>query len=268
LKEVAKLREARRELKEFENSDFAEMPSHFKLKEFRKLARDVIEGGVDHKARSGRIDRRTTFEEERLREKVKDLEEKYPHVDFTQIFMGEKADAAQKALHKSAFASYKAYEFLKHGVKTEAAEPEHKSAAKQRLEENDPYNFPELDASVAKVISSDITMPHMLDHGEPLNKSGRRYSTMTDTEFIESYFGKDLMRDAVVDRHDDPLYIEQKSLKERYPISQFLKMPTVDRKKKQLKDLGIHPDYKSIDFNNHGSITVRAADPEFARVQE
>jgi len=35
-----------------------------------------------------------------------------------------------------------------------------------------------------------------------------------------------------------------------------------------LKDLGIHPDYKSIDFNNHGSITVRAADPEFARVQE
>lgn len=59
------------------------MPSHFKLKEFRALARDVIEGGIKGKARSGRNDQRTTFEEERLREKVKELEEKYPHIDLT-----------------------------------------------------------------------------------------------------------------------------------------------------------------------------------------
>jgi hypothetical protein len=32
------------------------MPSHFKLKEFRALARDVIEGGIKGKARSGRND--------------------------------------------------------------------------------------------------------------------------------------------------------------------------------------------------------------------
>jgi hypothetical protein len=61
---------------------------------------------------------------------------------------------------------------------------------------------------MAKVISKDIYEPHVNDHGEMLNKSGRRFTTMTDAEFIEAYFGKDLMRNAVVDRKDDPLYIE------------------------------------------------------------
>lgn len=65
--EVSKLRQARRELKEFENDFDSHMPSHYKLKEFRQLARNIIEGGVDHKARGGRSDKRTDFEEERLR---------------------------------------------------------------------------------------------------------------------------------------------------------------------------------------------------------
>jgi len=104
-------------------------------------------------------------------------------------------------MHKAAFVSYKAHEFLKHGVKKdESAKPAEKSAAKKRLEENDPYNFPELDASVAKIISDEVFYPTMLDHGDFLNRSGRQFKHMDDQDFIESYFGKDLMRNAVVNR--------------------------------------------------------------------
>jgi hypothetical protein len=35
---------------------------------------------------------------------------------MSQLFATEKAEDARHALHKSAFASYKAYEFLKHGI--------------------------------------------------------------------------------------------------------------------------------------------------------
>jgi hypothetical protein len=46
----------------------------------------------------------------------------------------------------------------------------------------------------------------VIDHGDFVNKSGRRFNGYTDKEFIESYFGKDLMRNAVVDRSKDPLF--------------------------------------------------------------
>lgn len=75
---------------------------------------------------------------------------------MSQLFATDKAEEARHALHKSAFASYKAYEFLKHGITKQPEAPKQKSEAKRRLEENDPYNFPELDATVAKVLSKDI----------------------------------------------------------------------------------------------------------------
>lgn len=84
------------------------------------------------------------------------------------MFSTEKAEDARRSLHKNAFASYKAYEFLKHGINTEKSDKnvKEKSEAKRRLEENDPYNFPELDATVAKVLSKDILQPRVIDHGE------------------------------------------------------------------------------------------------------
>ena len=48
----------------------------------------------------------------------------------------------------------------------------------------------------------------------------------------------------------------------------FLKGPTVERKKQQLLDLGINPDYKSVDWNRHGQIVVNSADPEIAAAQD
>ncbi len=105
-------------------------------------------------------------------------------------------------MHKNAFASYKAYEFLKHGIVPEKPKTtkEVMSEAKQRMNELDPYNFPELDATVAKVLSKNVHMPTVLDHGEKIATPGRRFKGYTETEFIEAFYGKDLMRNSIVDR--------------------------------------------------------------------
>jgi len=70
---------------------------------------------------------------------------------------------------------------LKHGINQEKSEiKKQKSEAKRRLEENDPFNFPELDETVAKVLSKDVTQPRIIDHGEKINKPGRRFNGYTD----------------------------------------------------------------------------------------
>lgn len=200
-----------------------------------------------------------------MRKKMEELEKKYPHVDLASLFVSDKTEAAQQALHKRAFASYKAHEFLKAGVTKEVQEAKQdKSSVKKRMQENDPYNFPELDATLAKVLSKDISEPHVIDHGEPLHKSGRRFTPLTETEFLDAYFGKDLMRLQAVDRSDDPLFREHKSMKERYPLQQFLKMPDIEKKKKQIAELGLMPTYKDIDFfDKTGAVQINSNDPGF-----
>ena len=42
----------------------------------------------------------------------------------------------------------------------------------------------------------------------------------------------------------DPLYQEQKSLKELYPLDSFLKTPALNKKKEQLAKLDLEDDYK------------------------
>ncbi len=113
--EVKALRDARKELKDFEDNIDSYKPKNKKLTDFRNLAKKVIEGTVDT-TRNGPASERTQLEEERLRAKIEALQVKYPHVDMSQLFATEKAEDARHALHKSAFASYKAYEFLKHGI--------------------------------------------------------------------------------------------------------------------------------------------------------
>ena len=82
-----------------------------------------------------RQDVRTEDEEKRLNQKIRELQEKYPHVDMTQLFDTERAEKARKVLHKKAYASYKAQEFLKAGL-PEPGKPEKPlSEAKRRLAE-------------------------------------------------------------------------------------------------------------------------------------
>ena len=82
-------------------------------------------------------------------------------------------------LHKKAYASYKAFQFLKHGVKTKEKETPKLSKSKQRLLDNDPYNFPELEKTVHSVLSDTVTQTQINDQGEPIMKPGRRFKNYT-----------------------------------------------------------------------------------------
>ena len=182
---------------------------------------------------------------------MREFEAQNPGVDLTAIYDNEKTEAARRALHKKAYASYKAFHFLKSGVKrgnellaASQADEEELSAAKRRLRDNDRYNFPELDRTVKTVLSADIDMPQLNDAGEPINKPGRRINGYTSTEFMEAYFGKDATRRLQTETLDDPLYFPQKSYKERYPLNSFLKMPALDKKDEQLRALGKDFDHK------------------------
>jgi hypothetical protein len=48
------------------------------------------------------------------------LQKENPDKDYTQLFESERAELARKAQHKKAFASYKAFQFLKHGVELQS----------------------------------------------------------------------------------------------------------------------------------------------------
>jgi hypothetical protein len=45
-----------------------------------------------------------------------------------------------------------------------------------------------------------VLTAQLIDHGEQINVPGRRLKGYTDREFLEAYFGKDMMRQAVIDK--------------------------------------------------------------------
>ena len=95
------------------------------------------------------------------------------------------------------------------------------------MQDKDPYNFPELDRTVRSVLSADIDVPQLNDAGETIDTPGRRLDGYTEAEFIEAFFGKDMARRMQTEALEDPLYMRQKTLKERFPMSSFLKMPAL-----------------------------------------
>jgi hypothetical protein len=53
---------------------------------------------------------------------------------------------------------------------------------------------------VHAVLSKNVLTAQLIDHGEQINVPGRRLKGYTDREFLEAYFGKDMMRQAVIDK--------------------------------------------------------------------
>ena len=96
----------------------SQLPSRKRLKKFRRFAQSLIE---DHKYMTKREEQygylRTPLEKERLDKKVKEFEAEHPDIDLTPIYENEKTEQARKVLNKKAYASYKAFHFLKSGVK-------------------------------------------------------------------------------------------------------------------------------------------------------
>ena len=120
-----------------------QLPSRKRLQKFRRFAQSLIE---DHKSYTKREEQygylRTPLEQERFDRKVREFEAEHPDIDLTPIYENDKTEQARKVLNKKAYASYKAFHFLKSGVKRgkdllegkemeEVAQP--LSAAKQRL---------------------------------------------------------------------------------------------------------------------------------------
>lgn len=89
------------------------------------------------------------------------------------------------------------------------------------------------------MLSSSIDLPQLNDAGEQISNPGRRVNGYTEQEYIEAFFGKDMTRRLRTETRHDPLYVEQKSLKERYPLDSFLKMPKVREMERQMKALGL-----------------------------
>lgn len=84
------------------------------MKEFRKQAQELLE---NDKYKTRVDDRfRTLKDDEIMKEKLREYQKENPNLDLTQLFQTEKAEKARLALHKKAYASYKAFEFLKSGV--------------------------------------------------------------------------------------------------------------------------------------------------------
>lgn len=60
---------------------------------------------------------RNDLNRERLDRKMKEFEKEHPHIDLTAAYENDKTEEVRRTQHKKAYASYKAFHFLKHGVK-------------------------------------------------------------------------------------------------------------------------------------------------------
>ena len=89
-----------------------------RVQKFRRFAQSLVE---DHKTLNKQEEHfgelRSKEEKDRFDRKVKEFEAAHPHVDLTPIYENDKTEAARKVLHKKAYASYKAFHFLKNGIK-------------------------------------------------------------------------------------------------------------------------------------------------------
>jgi len=218
-------------LRDFEANIDAHMPKARKLKEFRDFARDIIEN-KPHKMRQAKMSRRTKEEERELDDKIRKLQKENPSVDLTPLFDSDRADVARKEMHKRQFASYKAFTFLKNGIKKaeDSSEMAAYTVSQKKLEENDPYNFPALNESVNTILSSEIDLPRVLDHGDTIDTPGRRFG-YSDQEFLEAYLGKDFRRMPDLNNDDSLIFEFQEDMKHQYKVEDYLEMPKIEERK-------------------------------------
>jgi hypothetical protein len=157
------------------------------------------------------------------------MQRENPDLDLTQLFETERAEIARKAQHKKAFASYKAFQFLKHGVELQsrgvdsqpaAAQP--KSSQPAPFKSADPYDFPPLQQAVDRLMKTKDKLPRVLDAGEALtDKPGRKFG-YTEKDFMEAYFGKDNARQARLTIDDQAsVFGFNDSYKKKYPIDKY-----------------------------------------------
>lgn len=133
---------------------------------------------------------------------MKKLMEEHPDLDLTQLYDSETAENARKALHKKAFASYKAYQFLKNGVdikKDKYSQYENIEAVDSKKFEY-PDSFKYTDSLVSHILTSGI-QSRIADQGLRNRRPGRKFKQSFE-EIMEHYAGPDYMRAANLENED------------------------------------------------------------------
>lgn len=237
--ELKALREARKDLRDFEQNMDKDLPSLKKLKEFRSLAREVLDNKESSKL--GSLAQRTTAEEEALNEKIRALQRENPDKDYTQLFETERAELARKAQHKKAFASYKAFQFLKHGVELQSKGLSGKTAAPVKevpapFKSKDPYDFPLVTDAVNVLMKQGGRFPKVIDAGEPLNQQPGRKFGYTEDDFMQAYFGKDYARNAALEfREENTMFGFNESYKKKFPIDKYVQGPKIEEQRRLIE---------------------------------
>lgn len=98
----AELKESKKKLREFESNIDNEMPSLQRLKDFKKIAQELVEN-PNGRTRRHISSRRTKRETEELYQKLKALERENPDMDLTTLFESHKAEEIRRAMHRRAF---------------------------------------------------------------------------------------------------------------------------------------------------------------------
>ena len=208
------------------------------MKEYRTFARDVFED-KKYNDRTEEAYGRNAAEEEALNERLRQIQKENPNMDLTQLFDTDRAEHARQTQHKKAYASYKAFEFLKHGLdhqKKLSTQQAKKQTPKSAMESKDPYNFPPVEETVAMYLTKDSHIK-VIDGGDSLTaKAGRNFFGYTERDFLEAYHGKDLARQPNTDLAANPVFGFNDSLKHRYPIDKLLKAPVLAQQKKWLNE--------------------------------
>ena len=144
-------------------------------------------------------------------------------MDVTTLFESYEADQARKLQHKRAFQNYKEFEFLKVGISKK------KEDKKKSSDVFDPFNYPGLEDSVASVFTEGSGQLKVNDAGEkPWQiQHGRRFEPISESEFLETYLGRDYMRHPLLSSKEENLVFGyQDSLKEQFSDrNEFLKYP-------------------------------------------
>jgi hypothetical protein len=69
----------------------SKLPSLKKIRDFRELSKNIIENDKGL-IRGSAASQRSKDEQDRLKEKIRDLQARYPHVDMTQLFETDEAE--------------------------------------------------------------------------------------------------------------------------------------------------------------------------------
>jgi len=244
--ELKGMRESRKDLRDFEHNMDKDLPSLKKIKEFNELAREVIDNSS--RAKLGGMINRSQSEEEQLSEKIRQLQKENPDKDYTQLFETERAELARKSQHKKAFASYKAFQFLKHGVElqsrgVQAATPAAEKKIPAPYKTKDPYAFEPVQKIVDLLMNTNEKFPRVLDSGDALDQQPGRKFGYTEEDFLLAYFGKDSARNASLEFSQNNVFGFNDSYKKKFPIDKYEQGPSIEAQRRLVEErIGLERD--------------------------